>query len=480
MLVHPSSFIRNYKELSVPKKAAIWYTLCNIMQKGIAFLVVPIYVRFLSTTEYGQYSIFQSWCNVIAIFATMCLHNGVYTKAMVDYSEDRDRYTSSMQALSTITTTLLFALYCITDEVWEKYLEMSTFTIYLMFLYFVTFPGFSFWSVRQRVENKYRIMVALTLLQSFFTPAISLYLLFTTNLRANAVIWGFLISQILFGLYFYIIQFIKGRCFFHKAYWFHAIRFNLPLIPHYLSLIVLGQIDRILIGNINGKDKAGIYSLAYQVAMVISIFVQGINNAFVPWIYEKFKNKDFESIRNQTKVLCIVVGSIVFLYMLIAPEIVMIMGTQEYMEAIWVIPAATLSVYITFCYGLYASVEFYYNATTSVMIATTSGAVLSFLMNLFLLPRFGFISAGYTSLTCYVFFMMMHYIFQRRICQEILHVGNVFDNRFIIISCVFLLLSMMICLLLYNITIIRYGTIIFVAILLVVNREKIISVIKVK
>lgn len=472
-------YLNKYQSLSVSQKAAIWYIACNILQKGIAFLVVPIYVRLLTTSEYGRYTIFQSWCGIIAIFATLNLHCGVYTKAMVDYADDRDRYTSSMQVLSSLITILLFLVYLLASSWWESRLEMDNVTILLMFLYFLTFPSFSFWSVRQRVENKYKMMVLLTLSLSVVTPAISLYLLFYTDLRVNAVIWGYLLSQICFGAFFYVFQMIKGRCFYHRQYWIHALHFNIPLLPHYLSLVVLSQIDRILIGNFCGKDKAGIYGLGAQIAMVISIFFSGINSSFVPWIYEKFKSKDFESVKLQTKRLCIVAGVIVLSYMLIVPEIVQIMGTSEYREAIWVVPAISLSVYVTFCYGLYACVEFYYNETTYVMIATTSGACLSIALNLVLLPIFGYISAGYTSLLCYTFFMLMHYLFQQKISNKTLDGISVFDNRFIWSSCFVLFVLMLLCLLTYTASLIRYTLIIISLGLMFVYKDKIVSTLKV-
>lgn len=465
-----------YREFSLQKKAALWYIVCNILQKGIAFFVVPIYVHFLSTSEYGQYSIFQSWCNIIIIFATLCLQNGVFTKAMVDFLNDRDRYTSSMQSLGTLASLVIFLIFIFFAETWERILEMDYATTLLMFLYFVVSPAFSFWSVRQRVEYKYKKMVMLTLLQSLVTPIISVYLLIETSLRVNAVIWGFLIGQILFGMYFYIFHYYKGKCFYHRKYWVHALKFNIPLLPHYLSLIVLSQIDRILIGHYNGKDKAGIYSLAFQVAVVISIFVQGINNSFVPWIYEKFKNKEFLIVKSQTKKLCVFVGIIVLIYMLIAPEIVLLIGTDEYMEAIWVIPAVTLSIYVTFCYGLFACVEFYYNETTYIMIATTSGALISFLLNNLLLPRFGFLSAGYTSLFCYVLFMFMHYHFQKKICFNKLGIKQIFDNSFILLSCLFLFVIMLFCLIVYNINLLRYLLIVVLSYICIVKRRNVYSI----
>lgn len=478
MIYHINNLIGRYNSLSVSKKAAIWYVICNILQKGIAFLVIPLYVRFLSTSEYGQYTIFQSWCNIIIIFATLNLYCGVFTKAMVDYSDDRDRYTSTMQGLSTTMTTLLFAIYLLSQKLWHQYLEMDGVTTILMFLYFIAFPSFSFWAVRQRVENKYLAMVGITLLQSVATPIISLLLLFNTDLRANAVIWGFLLSQICFGSFFYIYHFIKCSCFFDKKYWLHALKFNIPLIPHYLSLVVLGQVDRIMIGNFCGKDKAAIYGLAYQVAMVINIVINGINGSFVPWLYEKYKANRFDIVKKRSNLLCIFVGGITVLSMLVAPEIIRIMGTHEYYDAIWIIPPVCVGIYFQFCYGLFSCVEFYYSATKYVMIATTFCACLSIIINMILLPKFGFLSAGYTSLICYSVFMLMHYFFMQKVCKDQLYGISIYDIRFISITCCIQLIIMVLCLLLYNQNIIRYIVISLLLISLVVMRNRFKKIIK--
>lgn len=469
------NLLSKYKDLSQSKKAAIWYVICNILQKGIAFLVIPIYVRLLTTSEYGQYTIFQSWCNILMIFATLNLHCGVFTKAMVDYTEDRDRYTSCMQGLSTVITLLLFCVYIFTQSLWVKYMEMDTITFGLLFVYFIAFPSFSFWAVRQRVENKYVTMVIITLIQSVVTPILSLYLLTHTNLRANAVIWGFLISQSLFGLFFYIYQFIKGRCFYDSKYWKHGITYNIPLIPHYLSLVVLGQIDRVLIGHYCGKDKSGIYGLAFQVSMLMNVIIGGINGSLVPWIYEKFKNKDFNSVKEESNRLVFLIGLLTAMAMLVTPELIKIIGTPEYYDAIWIIPAVTLSVFFTFVYGLYACVEFYYGATKYVMFATTTGAILSITMNVILLPRLGYLSAGYTSLTCYTVFLIMHYIFMKKVSKQQVGSIRIFDNVYIWRMCLIMFAVMLISLVLYKYIVIRYFVIALIALWLFIKRKELLQ-----
>lgn len=470
--------IQKYKDTPTQAKASVWYTLCNILQKGISFLTVPIYIRMLTTTEYGQYSVFQSWRDILIIFATLNLYCGVFTKAMVDHEDDRDRYTSSIQTLSTLLTGILFAVYLCGTGFWNGLFAMDSVTMLLLFGYFVFFPAFTFWSVRQRVECKYVSMVVVTLLVSVLTPLISIVLLYTTSLRENAVIWGYLIVQSGVGLFFYVFHLIKGKCLYRGDYWSHALKFNIPLIPHYLSLIVLGQSDRIMIQHYSGSDKAGIYNLAYQVSMIMNIFINAINNTLVPWSYEQLKKKNYSAIRSTTTLLCVLIGVMTFGAVLVGPEIIGILGTAEYREAMWIIPSVAISVYFTFCYGCFSTIQFYYGATWFVMVASVIGAVLNVVLNAIFIPIYGFIAAGYTTLFCYFMFMVMHFVFMKVISRKYINGVTVYNNRFIFLSCLVLCIAGGICMVLYNGWLIRYLLLIVLFLAAILMRKRIIQILK--
>lgn len=472
------NIINKYRDTSVQTKATLWYMICNILQKGISFIIVPIYTRLLTTYEYGQYTVFQSWRDLLIIIVTLNLYCGVFTKAMVDYKDDRDRYTSSMQGLTTILVCIWLLIYLIKIEFWNNLFDMETITMLLMFLYFLFSVSFSFWSVKQRVTYKYKTMVVATLTMSLLVPLLSLILLKYTNLRANAVIWGFLIAQSLVGLFFYIIQFIQGKCFYHKEYWIYALKFNIPLIPHYLSLIVLSQVDRIMIKNICGADKAGIYGLAYSVSLLMNILTSAVNNSFVPWFYEKLRDKEYLAIKPIVNKLCMLVAVLTLAAILISPEIVSILGTKDYYEAIYIIPAVSISVYITFCYSFYSNIEFYYSKTKFVMIASTVGAVSNLILNYIFINKYGYQAAGYTTLISYIVLMIMHYCFMESICKNEISNINVFDDKCMFGLTALLILIMFICLFLYDYFVIRYLVIIVIFVLLLIYRKKIIALIK--
>ena len=418
-----------YKNMSVQARASIWYTICNFFQKGISFIVVPIYVRLLTTAEYGGWNVFQSWRDILIIFASLNLYCGVYTKTLVDNRDDRDRYTSSMQGLGTLISIGLLLIYCLIRKWSNRVIGLTTPYMLLLFLYFIVYPAFSFWGSRQRVEYRYKPMVAVTVVVSVLTPAVSILLLKTTELRANALILGYLAVQCAVGLFFYVYQFWKGKCFFHGGYWKYAAKFNIPLIPHYLSLIVLGQSDRIMIKYICGESDAGIYSFAYQIASAINVLIAAINGSRVPWTYEQLNARVYTRLRTITNALVLMMAGIALFVSLISPEIIRIIGTADYQVAVYVIPVVTLGVFYTFVYDLYASIEFYFGSTKYVMYASVIGAALNVFLNAVFIPRFGFIAAAYTTLICYLVFMVLHYVFSRKVLKEQQIQDPVYDNK---------------------------------------------------
>ena len=104
---------------------------------AISFIVVPIYVRLLTTGEYGDWSVFQSWRDILIIFASLNLCAGVYTKTLVDNRDDRDRYTSSMQGLGTLISVALLIIYFLTHEWTNKLIGLNTPYMILLFAYFI-------------------------------------------------------------------------------------------------------------------------------------------------------------------------------------------------------------------------------------------------------------------------------------------------------------------------------------------------------
>ena len=59
-----NKIVNKYKQMSLPAKAAIWFTICNFVLKGISFISGPIFTRVLSTDEYGLQHTLKGFSNI--------------------------------------------------------------------------------------------------------------------------------------------------------------------------------------------------------------------------------------------------------------------------------------------------------------------------------------------------------------------------------------------------------------------------------
>ena len=192
---------------------------------------------------------------------------------MAKYEKQRDEYTSAMQGLTLVITGAVFALYCFTSGFWEKILNLPKSMILLMFLEALLSPALSYWSGRQRFEYRYRILVCVTILQALMNPIASLVLIRINGGTAMMRILGIVGVQVCICVPIIVFQFCKGKEFFSKEYWGYALRIGIPIVPHYLSGIILNQGDRIMIDKMVGKTEVALYGLAYSIGMLVQLFI---------------------------------------------------------------------------------------------------------------------------------------------------------------------------------------------------------------
>ena len=275
--------------MSIATRAALWFVFCNILQKGISTITVPLFTRLLTTAEYGTYSLYISWFNILTIVTSLNLYYGVFNNALnrIRDKNERDKYVSSMQGLTITLTIILIAVYAPFQDFWSNLLGLNKLVLWLMMAELLVEPALQFWSARQRFEYRYKTMVSVTLLKSILNPVLGLMLvIIARDDKALARIVSVVAVEVVIAGSIMVLQFIRGKTFYSKANWKYALSFNIPLIPHYLSGTILNQGDRIMIQNMVGDSEVGIYSVAYSIGMLVQLFTNAINNSMTPWMYE--------------------------------------------------------------------------------------------------------------------------------------------------------------------------------------------------
>ena len=341
-----------------------------------------------------------------------------------------------------------------------------------------TSSAFSFWATEQRVDYKYIKLVAITLLVAVAKPALGVFLVIHAEDKVTARILGLAVVELAVYTWLFFAQMLRGRQFCSWNVWKYAVLFNLPLVPHYLSGSILNTADRIMIEKMAGASEAGIYSLAYSVSLIMTLFNSSMLQTIEPWLYKKIKARDVSNISRVAYPAFIIIAGVNVALMACASEVVAIFAPAEYYDAIWIIPPVAMSSYFMFAYTFFAVFEFYYEKTHLIAMATMSGAVLKLILNYIFIDIFGYYAAGYTTLLCFMVYAGMHYIFMKKICRDYLDGAQAYSTKTLfIITSLFMAFGFAI-LFTYKTPVLRYSCIAALALAVIVKRGYIIDHVK--
>lgn len=457
MRMNYKNIIKKYKYLPVSVKAAMWFLACSFLQKSISVITTPVFTRILNTQEYGQYNVFHSWMNLITIIVTLNLSHGVYAQGIIKFEEHKNVFSSSLQGLTIFLILVWSGFYLIFHEFWNRIFSLTTIQMMAMLIMIWMSAVYSFWATEQRSELKYKTLVFVTLMSSVFKIILSLFFISVMQDSVTARILGMVFGELLFFAWMFFVQIYRGKRVFSRFYWRYSITFCIPLIPHYLSQAILNSADRIMIEKMVNTSAAGIYGLAYSISQIMSIFNLALQHTMEPWIYRRIKENKVNSIAELSYILFIIIGIVNLVLMILAPEAVKVFAPEPYYSAIWVIPPVAMSVFFQFLYSIFACFEFYYEKTAYITVATLGSGVLNILLNAIMIPRFGFIAAGYTTLISYIFYTLFHYCIMEKIIKNNMKLVNEFDTKKILFITVIFMASGFMIQIFYFCTWIRLG-----------------------
>lgn len=455
--------------------AGLWYTVSNFALKAMGFITTPIFARMLTKTQFGDYSNFITWLNILIVISGFCLYTSV-NRARLDFPNNLNQYLSSITLLGTFITCVLYIIVICKMKFFENLFSMNSFYIHCIFVYLLVQQALEVFQVKQRVTYKYKTSVALSFLTTILTTVVSIILVILMEDKFCGRVLGYVIPSVVICLGVYVVIIMQGKSI-KWEYCKYALAFSWPYVPHMLANTILSSSDRVMIKSICGSEQNAIYTIACSCATIASILWTSMNNAVSPWVFDKLEEKNTEAIRKITVPYLLLFTLPVQLCLLVAPEILLILGGNKYAEAKYVIVPLMTSVILQFAYSLYVNIEQYAKKTWCIATGTVIAALLNIGLNIALIPKYGYKAAAYTTLTGYFVLFLIHYIFVR-----VLGYKHVYDDKFVFLTIVIALIVQIPTLILYDHAAIRYTVFVIelfiVSIIAYVKRKKIIEVLK--
>lgn len=463
--------------MSRPAKAAVWFVVCNVVNKGISLLATPILTRIMSTEQYGTFSVFQSWVAIATIFCTLNLFGAAYSRGRLDYKGRENAFESSLLSLSTVLTLGFFVVFCLAPDFWSGLMGLSPFLVALLFIEVLLSSATAFWSAQQRFEYRYRALVVVTIATNIFSLGVGILAILNTDVKVEARVVMDVVAKGAPGLVLMALIFARGKCFFSKEYWKYGLAFTLPLLPHFLSHYVLNQSDRLMISMMVDNSAAALYSVSYSISMALVIVMNAINDSYVPYVFQELDRGRIDGARRNGYAILMLVGALTLLVMAFAPEILAVFGGAEYADAEVVIPPLAASVYFIFLYSMVSNIEYYFKKTRLIAVASVVAAMLNIVLNLIFIPAFGYAAAAWTTLASYVALALMHELFSFRICKK--EFGRqIYSIRVLCLMSLAILIISIGMLAVLGIPIARYFIVVIVVAALLLKRGRIVEIVR--
>lgn len=431
-------------------KAGIWYTIANFLTKGAVFLTTPFFTRLMTQSDIGAYANMNSWFFLLVSVVTFDLSVSLGI-ARFDFKDELNEFTSSILFYGVCITAFCYGLVLLNMDFFCSLFSMQPYAVHVIFIYMFVYPALQTFQGRNGFEFRYRMSTFISLSSLLISVGLSLLL---TVLMENKLLGrtiGYYLPLIAISLALFIYQMARGKTVRSK-YLKYAVKISFPMIWHTLAGQLLSAGDRIVITHVQGEAANALYSVVYTCSMVAYVLWISMNSAWSPWSTERMAHGETALLRKVSRPYTLFYVAVVILMLLVAPELLWIMGGVEYMQARAALAPIIIGCVCQFVYSLYVNVEFYLKKQKRIAFGTMMAALLNLGLNMLLVPHFGYVAAAYTTLVGYLSMFLFHYLSVRSLGK-----ADWYDTRFnwLVIGGCMLLIPLMNWL--YDHTILRYS-----------------------
>ncbi len=386
---------------------SVIYGLSNVLSRTVTFFLLPLYLSYLSATDYGILEISNTLFSLLLVIFLLNIDSGLfklYYDKMEDYTNDQKVNTvfSFYLIYGSVVSVLFILISPYISLILYGKSSFSYITILVIissFLQGIVQMYLSLYRMKDKPLGFCLFNVALTILLASLNILFVVYFKKSyVGIREASVLGIGFIAIILFALNRIRIQI---NPFILKK----VLNLCLPLAGSALASWVFNLTDRYMIRVLYNSDSAlkevGIYGLSAKYASILQFiivfpFMMAWSNLMFTYQHEKNARDIF------ARVLDSLVIASMFLYLLISvfsKQILSMLTTNvEFSTAYTVIPLLALS-YVTYAYYMVFTVGVTLVEKTKYMLYSDMiAAACNIAINLVLIPQYGFVGASVSSL----------------------------------------------------------------------------------
>jgi len=375
------------------------YSFTTLLQKGAAFFLLPLYTAFLTPEDYGIVNVVTSVSSFMAVLIMMAL-NGAATR--FHYKNTDESYRKILWG--TITTivfisslgwgTVFFTFHKVLVDPFIGDISFYPYVVIGLANTIITPLYLLFQSYLQARQDALHYSIN-TFTNFLVQVALAIVFIAVFKLGALGMLLANVITALVFFLYVLIVYVPKIKIGIDRQVSKQAFGYSLPLLPHQISIWSAGTLDRLFLNGYKGEAITGIYSVGQQFGSVIGTLAYSVNQAFVPWFFQMIEQGK-EGLRKIEQMgLISVIGYSLFAFTisLFAPEILHVMVSEQFREAWQIIPLLSFAFVFHGVYFFFINILFVKD-TGWVFTVTLASMIVDIVLNILLIPIWGFWGCG--------------------------------------------------------------------------------------
>lgn len=395
------------------------YGVGDVSIQALNFLLLPLYVRYLSETDYGVIALLAA----VEAPAKLLFRwgvDGAFMRFWYDCDDEsaRQRLASTLFFFMLAVNGVLLVIACgIAPLISGELFDAPGYTTALQLVLLNTFAiGFTFIPFHVlRIQNKAAQYSSLALARSLATLVGRLVLIVGFNLGVMGIVYTDVavtgaVMLVLLGWFAPLI-----RPTFSKEVLRSSLSFGLPRVPHGLALQAMSVADRFILQKFRTTAEIGMYSMGVSFGLLPKIALAAFESAWAPFYYETSREPGGRRVFSTVTTYGIAALAVMTAGLsAVGHDLLDVMTRGRFVAAA---PVVTWTAVGVFFYGVYLLTSIGLNITKNTRyypVSTAAGASVNIGLNLALIPPYGMLGAAWANAAAYVVQSAIAFYFSQR------------------------------------------------------------------
>lgn len=406
-----------FSELKNLFRHSFIYAFGSAIQSFVAFILIPIYTRFLSIEEYGAFEIAGTFLTVIVFLLSLGFASAILKNYNLDFRGKKEDQKNLIGTAFLFIVPLVFGinivLWLIAPAISQIIFGTETFVnlikLSILLSVFAILLNMCFAILRAKEKSKQYTFYFL--LRFCFLLVFNIYFVVIRKEGVDGILLGNLIAHIIVFLSMIPLIYKSANIHISKFYIVKLLAFGIPLIPASMAQWFMDLSDRYFLRFYTSLEEVGIYSLGYKIGIVV--FIALVAPFQLAWPTVSFKLAKHKQVKKiYSKVLTyfvMIIGSFALLLSVFANEIITIFATENYVRSadiVWIVAFS----YVIFGAHYVIAPGIHLAGKTHLypwLLIFPAGA--NIVLNYFFVERYGMFGAAYTTLFSFIAVFVLTY-----------------------------------------------------------------------